>query len=139
MVVEGLRDAIIFGWRFGSRCTRYGLVGWRFGSRCTRCGLDFVQSFRLRLGLSNKYRLRCHVGRRWRRGGESLYRVGMPSLWKTDAVAGDYHRRTALQRCIRNEQQCNQCKTYHTKKGENWHCLLHSLYEGAIDERQNLT
>src|SRR5262249_39424847 len=34
---------------------------------------------------------------------------------------GDYRRRTVLQRCIRNEQQCKQHRTHHCKKGENWH------------------
>src|SRR6186713_3551266 len=88
-VAGGLRDAIIFGWRFSPRRAR--------------CGPDFVQNVRLRLGLSSTYRRRCHVGRGCWRGAERLYRVGMPWLWQTNAVAGDYHRRTALQRCIRNE------------------------------------
>ena len=46
MVVEGLRDAIIFGWRFGPRRTRYVP--------------NLRQRVRSRLGL--KYNLRVHVG-----------------------------------------------------------------------------
>src|SRR4249919_497523 len=106
--VDGLRDATIFGRRFGP-C-------------CTRCGPDLLQGVRLRLELSSKDRRRCHIGRGCWRAGENLYSVGMPSLWQTDALAGRNHRRTALQRCIRNAQQCNQRKTYHSKKGESWHC-----------------
>src|SRR5262249_43721191 len=48
----------------------------------------------------------------------------MPGRWQTRALAGDYHRRTVLQRCIRNEQQCNQHQTYRCKKGESWHCRV---------------
>src|SRR6185312_8694053 len=44
----------------------------------------------------------------------------MPSLRQTNAVAGDYHRRAALERCIRNEQQCHQCKTHNAKIGKYW-------------------
>ena len=74
-----------------------------------------------RLGLSSKDRWRCHIRRGGGRVGDSLYRVGMPALWQTDAVACDYRRRTFVQSCICNEQQCNQHETYHCKKGENWH------------------
>src|SRR4029078_9541993 len=107
-VAGGLREAIIFGWRFSPRRAR--------------CGPDFVQNVRLRLGLSNTYPRRCHGGRWCWRGGERLYRVGMPSLWQANAPAGDDYRRNALLRCIRSEQECHQYKTYNSKIGENWHC-----------------
>jgi len=77
--------------------------GWRFGPRSARRGIDLCQ-IRPRLGLSAKYRLRCHVGSGCWRGGESLYRIGMPGFWQTDAITGDYRGRTVLQRCIRHEQ-----------------------------------
>ena len=99
-VVGRLGDAIVFGWRFGPCCARRGL--------------DLLQSFRLRLWLSGKYCLRCHAGR-WR-SGESLYRVGMPSLWQTDAPAGDYHRRTALQRCSATNSSAINTKPTTAKK-----------------------
>src|SRR4030095_595607 len=43
-----------------------------------------------------------------------------PGLWQT-ILAGDHRRRTFLQRCVRNEQQCNQHRTDHRKIGEDWH------------------
>ena len=113
MVVEGLRDAIIFGWRFGSRCTRYVP--------------NFRQLFRLRTWLSNKYRWRCHVGRRGGAVVEKFNRVGMPSFWNTDAVVSDYSQANGPALHPQLEEQCNQRKTHHCKKGENWHCLSHSL------------
>src|SRR5207249_3713124 len=42
-------------------------------------------------------------------------------LWRTRALTGDYH---GLQRCIRNEQQCNQRQADHYKKSESWHCRV---------------
>src|SRR5262249_60258858 len=73
LVMDGLRDALIFGWRFGPRRPRYGS--------------DLRQSFRRRLGLSGKYSWRCHVGRGGLGSGESLHGIGMPALWQTVALA----------------------------------------------------
>jgi len=74
------------------------IFGWRFGPRVRR-----------RLGLGSKYSLRCDVGHRCWRGG---------------ALASDHHRRTRLQRCIRNEQQCYQRQTYHCQKAKSWYCRV---------------
>jgi hypothetical protein len=53
---------------------------------------------------------------------EKFYRAVIRGRWQTDALAGDYHRRTALlQRSIRKEQQRHQHRTHHRKKSENWH------------------
>src|SRR4029077_13137368 len=61
----------------------------------------------------------------------------MPGLRQTDAVAGDDHGRTALQRCIRNEQQSDQRQTDHCKKGESWHCCAPDCATSAL-RRMNL-
>ena len=82
----------------------------------------FTSASGVELGCGSKHSLRCHVGRGCWRDGERLYRIEMPGLWQTRALAGDYHRRTGLQRCIRNEQQCNQRQTCYHQKIENWHC-----------------
>jgi len=71
------------------------IFGWRFGPR--------------RFGLGSKYSLRCHVGR---------------GCWRGGALAGDLRRRTRLQRCIRNEQQCNQRQTYYDQKAKSWYCRV---------------
>jgi hypothetical protein len=54
-----------------------------------RRGFGLRQSVRRRLGLGSKHSWRCYVGRRCRRGGESLYRTGMPGLWRTGALTSD--------------------------------------------------
>jgi len=41
--------------------------------------------------------------------------------WQTSALARDYRRRTVHQRCIGNEQQRKQHRTYYCKKSEHWH------------------
>jgi len=106
--MDGLRDALIFGWRFGPRRPRYGS--------------DLRQSFRRRLGLSGKYSWRCHVGRGCLGSGESLHRIGMPELWQTVALAG--------------EQQCNQRQTYYRKKAESWHFATFRLHRTQYSEKQ---
>src|SRR5262249_31729743 len=108
LVMDGLRDALIFGWRFGPRRPRYGS--------------DLRQSFRRRLGLSGKYTWRCHVGRGCLGSGESLHRIGMPELWQTVALAG--------------EQQCNQRQTYYRKKAESWHFATLRLHRTQYSEKQ---
>src|SRR5262249_15690155 len=92
------------------------IFGWRFGPRRARRGPDLRQSFGRRLGLGSKYSLRCHVRRGCWRSAESLYRIGMPGRPQTGPLAGDWHRRTVLQRRNRNEQQWFQQQTYHCKK-----------------------
>src|SRR5215475_8874292 len=108
------------------------LRGRGLSSRGTRRGLDLRQIIvrrRLDLRHTSAHEVRRHVGcRRWRCGEISyrvgIHRIGMPRLWQTDAVAGDYRRRTGFQRCIRNEQQRDQRQTDHCKKGESWHCRV---------------
>src|SRR5215471_1159038 len=108
------------------------LRGRGLSPRGTCRGLDLRQIIlRRRLGLrhSSAHEVRGHVGRRRWRCGEISYRAGihrirMPRLWQTDAVAGDYWRRTGFQRCIRDEQQRDQRQTDYCKKGESWHCRV---------------
>src|SRR5262249_45792249 len=76
---------------------------------------------RLGLRLSSKHGLRRHVGCRGWCGDEDLCRIGMPGLWQALAVAGDHWRRTFLERCVRNEKQCDQHRTNYCKIPENWH------------------
>src|SRR4029434_6588256 len=61
------------------------------------------------------------VGYWCRPSGERFYRVVIPGRWQTGALAGDYRGRSVLQRRVRQEQQCNQHRTHHRKKSENWH------------------
>jgi hypothetical protein len=81
------------------------------------------------LGLSSQYRWRCHIRCGRRRGDERLYCVGVAAFWQANAVACDYWWRTFLQRCICNEQQRHQRKTYHCKKSKDWH-LPHPQRQG---------
>jgi hypothetical protein len=90
---------------------------WRFGPRRKRRGTDIRYSIRRRLGLRSKHSLRGHVGRGRGCVCESSCRSVILALWQTGTLAGDYRRRPGLQRCIRNEQQCNQRQTYHRQKG----------------------
>jgi hypothetical protein len=122
--VEYIRLLVMAGrnaLRFFGRHLHQRLFGFRFGVRLTRLGRDL--SVRPRLGLSREYGLRCHVGCGCWRDGKSFCRIIIiPGCWQTGALAGDYHRRIALlERRIRNEQQRHQHRTYHCKKGENWH------------------
>jgi hypothetical protein len=91
---------------------------------CSRRWHDLRKGFSTRIGLRRKHWPRCHVGQWGRRGGENLYAVRMPLLGQTDAAAGDYRRRTRLKRCIRDEQQSDQCQSYYCKKAEGWHSPL---------------
>ena len=50
-----------------------------------------------------------------------LYRP--PALWQTDALAGSYHGRTRLQRCVRNEKQCNQRERCQGRRCRRVECL----------------
>ena len=73
------------------------ISGWRFGLRRTRCGRNLSHSVSRRLVL---------------RGAKSLCRIDTPGLWQPGALAGDYRRRTGLQRSIRKEQRRYQRQTY---------------------------
>jgi hypothetical protein len=137
--VEYIRLLVMAGrnaLRFFGRHLHQRLFGFRFGVRLTRLGRDL--SVRPRLGLSREYSLRCHVGRGCWRGGKSFCRIIIiPGCWQTGALAGDYHRRIALlERRIRNEQQRHQHRTYHCKKGENWHWRPRTKFEQPPEARR---
>jgi hypothetical protein len=93
------------------------VLGWRFGPRFTRRRLDPCQSVRHRLGPSSNTACEVMSGA----GADPVVRSFIALSYRgaggTGALAGDNHRRTALlQRCIRNEQQCEQHRTDHCKK-----------------------
>jgi|SRR5262245_5534 len=81
----------------------------RFGPRLSRHRFDLRQNLMLRglsmrLRLSIKDSLRCHIGCGRSRSSKSFYRIVIMRFWQTHALAGYYDRRTIfIQRRIRNE------------------------------------
>src|SRR4029453_9330889 len=60
----------------------------------------------------------------------------IPGRWQTSALAGDYRGRSVLPRRVRQEQQCNQHRTDHGKKGENWHWRALASERNAVQDQQ---
>jgi hypothetical protein len=97
-------------------CDMLGLV-WHFGPRSKCCGGYVRCDVGRRLGLCSEHGLRCHIGRGRGRIRKGSCRIVILGRWQTRALASDYRRRPGLQRCICNEQQCNQRQTYCCQKG----------------------